>query len=898
MTANSSCSRNLQSISPPRRVISLRAARLLCLSLLLSVFVGQAARGANVQTLHQFSALRLTDAYPSPLIAAPDGYFYGTSVGGGDNGKGAVIKVSPTGATTILYSFGPVTDTVNNINADGFFPNGGVILGKDGNFYGTTGLGGPGGSGTVYKITAAGALTTLHNFAPYTDASVSGDNPDGLSPNGVIQGADGNFYGTTRYGGANGNGVIFKMIASGAVTVLHDFSAEDTSVFDEPNGDGANPLAGLCQGADGNFYGAAQYGGSNGDGTVFRISPSGVFALLHSFSGADGQVPTAHLTQGTDGNFYGSTSGGGDTFDGTVFRITPDGTLTSLHSFSYTMDGSIPAPLFQGADGNFYGTAASGGAGRSGTIFRLTPGGDVTVLHAFSDDGGEGSNVNSGVLQDQNGDLRGVTFYGGAYGSGTLFDLTAGGVFSVQHDFGRTFNAEGASSIAALVQGPDGSFYGTAQSGGFTNNGTVFKIDAVGTVTNLHDFSVRDASGNNADGVSPQAGLILGQDGNFYGTTHDGGVSGSGTIFKVTPAGEFTLLHSFTLRDDNFFNEDGATSSASLVQGADGSFYGTAILGGANGNGTIFKITPGGVFTTLYSFSALDDNFVNLDGRFPVAGLVQGKDGSFYGTTLQGGANGSGAIFKVTSAGAFTSLYNFDALNNSQQNKKGANPFAALVQARDGSFYGTTQYGGINGTGTIFAVTAGGTVSTLHSFGAYDSNFDNADGASPVAALTQGRDGSLYGSAQYGGANGSGTLFKVNAGGRITSLSGGKFTTLYSFSAVLGDSQSNADGAHPDAPLVQGVDGNFYGMARDGGLGLGTVFKFTPITFRLGVGSLQSEPVVAASRVLVDLPGAHLRGVDLVERARLVSPFYVNGARPSPLVVQPARTSATPLIRR
>jgi uncharacterized repeat protein (TIGR03803 family) len=213
-------------------------------------------------------------------------------------------------------------------------------------------------------------------------------------------------------------------------------------------------------------------------------------------------------------------------------------------------------------------------------------------------------------------------------------------------------------------------------------SGTVFKIITNGTLASLYLFT----GGN--DGKWPLAGLVQGSDGNFYGTTTSGGTSQSGTVFKISPEGSFSSLCSFT------GGNDGANPQACLVQGSDGNFYGTTQFGGTNQSGTVFKISPEGSFTSLYSFTG------GNDGEYPYGGLVQGRDGNFYGTTLFGGVNGGhGTVFKISANGSFSSLYSFTGGND------GANPQAGLVEGRDSNFYGTTVNGGVGGVGTVFQLT-------------------------------------------------------------------------------------------------------------------------------------------------------------------------------------------------
>ena len=347
------------------------------------------------------------------LIRATDGNLYGTT-SGGTAASGTVFRMTPSGALTVLHSFCSESGC-----SDGGVPEGSLIQATDGNLYGTTEGGGTARTGTVFKITLSGALTTL------------GDTVSG-SAAALVQGTDGNFYGTTYHGGANtcaegggrhtSCGTIFKITATGTLTTLASLNQAS----------GFSPVSSLIQATDGNFYGTTPDGGGTaepGFGTVFKITPTGTLTVLHSFGGADGETPLGALVQGTDGNFYGTTSFGGGSagFVGTVFKITPSGTLTTLHSFG-SGDGAAPsAGLIQATDGNFYGTASGNGTSVN-TIFKITPGGTLTTLHTFN--GTDGYTPVCTLLEGANHDLYGTTEYGvnsACYGScGTVFSLAAG----------------------------------------------------------------------------------------------------------------------------------------------------------------------------------------------------------------------------------------------------------------------------------------------------------------------------------------------------------------------------------------------------------------------------------------------------------------------------------------
>jgi uncharacterized repeat protein (TIGR03803 family) len=344
------------------------------------------------------------------------------------------------------------------------------------------------------------------------------------------------------------------------------------------------------------------------------------------------------------------------------------------------------------------------------------------------------------------------------------------------------------------VQGRDGNFYGTTSHGG--GYGSIFKVTRGGMLTALLNLN-----GNN--GCCPVAGLVHATDGNFYGTGYGGGANGYGTIFKITPAGTLTTLYSFCAKSGC---ADGDSPEAALIQADDGSFYGTTQFGGLGncgyGCGTVFKITPGGVLTTLYAFDY-------SDGFPPVGGLIQGIDRNFYGTT-------SRTVFKITPGGTLTTLYTFCSETNCAD---GNSPYDTLVQGTDGNFYGTTYAGGTNcvpvgGCGTIFKITRGGTLTTLHSFAGPPT-----EGAYPYAGLVQGTDGNFYGTTDGGGSasecnGGCGTAFEITSGGALN--------TLHNFNY-------NGDGGFVNGGLLQATDGRFYGTAAGGGAygTNGTIFSLS-----------------------------------------------------------------------
>lgn len=362
----------------------------------------------------------------------------------------------------------------------------------------------------------------------------------------------------------------------------------------------------------------------------------------------------------------------------------------------------------------------------------LSSAAQFTSLVTFTGTNGDGP-FQENLVQGKNGNLYGTTTYGGTFGDGTIFEVTTGGTLTTLYNFSNT--PDGANPYAGLVLGTDGNFYGTTFEGGATDQGTVFKVTAAGVVTILHSFS-------GTDGELPYGALVQGTDGNFYGTTEAGGPTspGYGTVFKITKAGALTTLHSFDDTTDGYYPYTG------LVQGTNGTFYGTTTGGPGANFGTVFKITSTGTYTLLHTF-------INSDGWEPEGQLIQATDGNFYGTTVRGGADALGEVFKISASGTFTLLHSFTTVAD------GYEPTAGLVQASDGNFYGTTL-GGTDGEGNIFEITKLGVVTQLHSFSGDDGG---SDGASPFGGLVQHTSGVLFGTTTGGGgAGGEGTVFSQN----------------------------------------------------------------------------------------------------------------------------------------
>jgi len=356
---------------------------------------------------------------------------------------------------------------------------------------------------------------------------------------------------------------------------------------------------------------------------------------LASFLDSNGAKPYAPLWQSADGNLYGTTLEGGANHQGAIFRTTPAGIVTLLVSFDRTNNGAQPyAGVVQGpANGNFYGTTSTGGTNGNGTVFMMTPAGALTTLLSFA--GTNGAQPYGRLLVNTNtGDMLGTTLNGGQYNLGTVFLLTPAGQLSTLFSFDGVTN--GAHPSAGLMVSTNGNFYGVTRAGGSHGAGTIFTLRLAAppttqfSLTNLYSFT------GGSDGLSPQAELVRSLvDGSLYGTTAGGGSGLNGTVFRISQGGAFATVASFS-------QTNGATPYARLLRSQNGSFYGSTISGGSHNGGTLFNVSPGGNITTLYEFTA------GTDGGSPYAGLAAGTNGNAYGVTFAGGRNGFGTIYELS----------------------------------------------------------------------------------------------------------------------------------------------------------------------------------------------------------------------------------------------------------
>jgi uncharacterized repeat protein (TIGR03803 family) len=759
----------------------------LAVLLLLAACDAALAQSYSVITLHSFNGKDGQD--PVALVQDSDGSFFGVAAQGG-SGYGTVFHLKTNGQLITLHRF---------TGADGASPNG-LIQARDRTLYGTTQGGNsacPSGCGTVFHIDAQGGFSTLYAFS----------GTDGQSPANLLQGQDGNLYGTI--GGEAGPVAVFKLTPAGTLSIFYSFcSPPDCPV--------ESAISSLIQSPNGDFFGLTPTFGSVGQGALFQITPSGAetvflsiysyymgaypgnlalagdgtfyftansdpygsgrvlhfdsqeLKVVHEFDYTDGDPPYI-LRTGPDGNVYGAAAGGGTDFLGTVFEVSVASGFSFLYNFTGSYEGATPTSILPGRDGNIYATTAGGGLPTGPCV-------DCGAVVELQKLGPQSPSIASFAPNSATAAAQ-VTIAGANFtGAASVQFGKASAAFTVVSD--TQIDAQvptGAGTYPITVTTPNGSALSIPP----------FEIGP--SLTTVYDFCPANPSPFPycPDGVNANS-LILGADGNFYGTTN-WSIPNS-TAFRITPGGALTTLAA-NLSYPN-----------ALFQGSNGNIYGTSQQGGylespticnpdpegASGCGTIFQFTPSGTFSQLYEFKA------HADGEFPMAGVVE-SGGALYGTTSAAGANGYGTIYRFSGASLQT-LYSFSGADGSAP--------SILVAAHNGTLYGITVSGGSSGKGTVFSFDGNGNLTTLYNF------TGQADGGGPSSLILA--DGNLYGATSTGGSAGGGTVFQLAPGGALT--------TLYNFSA-------STSGNAP-ANLVAG-NGRLFGTTGGGVLGGGTIFELT-----------------------------------------------------------------------
>jgi uncharacterized repeat protein (TIGR03803 family) len=925
----------------------------------------------TVSTIYSFTD-NTDGSIPTGLILASDGNLYGTCITGGVNNAGTVFKISTTGIYSRLYSFTGVNDggqpagqlteddsgllwgattyggqpgqgTIYKISKTGIFstvysfagsvdgaaPQAGLAYGSDGNFYGTVLLDNVNYLGTIFQLTPTGAQSTLFTFHPSADGTSI---PDGGSPRGILtQASDGNLYGTTT--GVNQGGTSFKLamglpipkpkvlafspvgalpgstiiilgknflgttaVKFGSLTATFTVKSPNFIEAVVPVNVAAAPISVITP------------GGTAVSPTNFVILPfitsftptSGDIGAVVSITGANFDSVSNVKFNGTAATFTinsstniaatvpaGATSGS--------ITITNAGGIANSTSFAiglkitgFTPTSALPGSLitingtrFTGATSvKFNNTAAQFTVVSASQITATLPTGSISGPISITTSEGTTVSLSNFLVSAA---LTGFIPPSGA--SRVLIIITGSGftgATAVQFNgTAASFSVNSDTQITATV--PVGATSGVVTvvtPAGIATSSTNFTVFPSVSFTSLNSFY-----GTATDRVAFPSGFIQADDGYFYGISYGGGSKSRGVIFKIASNGQTEMLYQFT------GGADGGDSKGKLIQASNGNLYGTTYRGGANNLGTVFQFTKNGILSTLYSFN-------NTDGANPQTGLVQGSDGYLYGTTANGGANNFGTIFKISTSGTFSQLYSFSNIED------GANPTADLIQGIDGDFYGgsngavfkitssgsftllnggyyypktlfqtadgslfgTAYYGGYtassscNACGMIFKMSTNGDLSVLYSF------HQGGDGANPSAPLILASDGNFYGTANYGGAintncpSGCGTLYQMTPSGA--------FSLLYSF--------NKTDGSKP-GQLLQASDGNVYGLTAAGGTNnSGTFFKLSS-TFALPKPAITSfSPLIAPVGSAIELSGANFVGSTAVRFGSVPASFTVN----------------------
>jgi uncharacterized repeat protein (TIGR03803 family) len=836
---------------------------------LLSLIVFMAhAHAATENVLHEFDPAPGGASPVAGLIADSTGNLYGTTSYG--HNLGVVFELSPgkngEWIETILYSFqGNPNGAYQQGPIDGAYPEGSLVFDAAGNLYGTTSAGGFYNAGTVFELTPSAngwKETVLYYFgidnfyAPTGGLTI--DNAGNLY--GSVSGGNPDDYDGCYWRGTDpGCGAIFELSPNGDGT----WKESNIYVFlGAP--DGSTPRSTLVFDAKGNLYGTTEYGGSSsgrcsgsylsGCGTVFELSPNGDGTwyenTLYSFAGqGDGANPIGRVVLDQQGNIYGTTYGVYAGV-GSVFKLSHGSWReTTLHKFTPKDEGRHPngGVVIDGA-GNLYGATEYGGSGSCsglcGTVYELTPNQHTwteKVIYKFSgkQDGGHPA---GDLLFDSSGSLYMTASSGGHpgcdQGCGSIFKLApiGNGNWRGSVIYDLPFHDDGGFSYAGLVSDSAGNLYGTTEYGGDLSCnyplgcGTVFELtpsfSGKPVVQVLHRFNA--AKG---DGAFPVAGLLTDSDGNLYGTTEYGGLTGClsstgqcGTVFELSRSSDGSwdeyVIHRFRGSPDGF------GPIAGLIRDQAGNLYGTTGSGGTECNGgcgTVFELSPtshgGWIEKILYSFGSQEG-----DGVYPEGALVFDTKGSLYGTTLEGGGipyTSEGTVFQLIleSDGSWSEkvIYSFTG------GYDGAYPLAGLAVGQKGGLYGTTYQGGEYEGGVVFELSPGPGGSwneeVIHHFIGV-----NGDGAYPEAAVVFDSAGNLYGTATIGGTNGGGCGYG-NGCGIVFELTpdhaSWKEEILHRFTG-------GHDGGEPYGSVILDPAGTVYGTASSGGAGAGLVFDIKP----------------------------------------------------------------------
>ncbi len=658
------------------------------------------------------------------VVKASNGLYYGVTELGGTEGAGVLFSYNPVGGVyTILRNF---STTTSSSTAVGGRPIRGVVIAPNGRLYGTCSNGGLSNVGTLWEYNiATSAFLKKFDF----DATTTGK---GSTPRGrLLMHTNGNIYGTTQLGGANGNGCIFSYVPG---------QTTNTKVYNFPvlpgTATGTRPICGLYQASNSLCYGFTAVGGANGFGTIFSFNTTGnVFVKLHDFATATGRSPLAEFIQAPNGVLYATASGGGANSGGVLFSWTigSPGSYADLHHMS-SADGYSPfSRMIVGSNGLLYGTTSAGGPGDAGVIFSFNT---TTTNYApvyYMDSNGF-SDTWGGVIEDPNGTLICLAGEGGDGSAGALFryDLSS---FTATALVPFSFS-NGSAPRGRLLKASNGLFYGLTSSGGNNSGGVLFSIDpTTSAFTLLKHLS-------SATGTVP-LGALVEVSGKLYGLCSSGGTTDGGTLFEYTIS-----TNTLVVKIDLSLTTAGTIPQNGLFKASNGKLYGSTSAAGLNGQGTFFEYMPG--TTTITKRKDLSV----ADGSQPLGDVMEASNGLLYGTTSANGSFSKGTIFSFnTGTNVFSTLYHFNGL-------EGATPGGELLQASNGKLYGAFKEEGLGGSGGIFSWTiAPGTYTEEYDFNTPPLN---TEGKFPDCSLVQGADGLIYGTTTQGGTSDLGVIFRFN----------------------------------------------------------------------------------------------------------------------------------------
>ncbi len=685
---------------------------------------------------------------------------WGMTNGGGQDNIGVIFKAdSAANSETVQQAF-----SISYQGANPKYAN--LVKALDGKLYGMTYAGGSSNAGVLFQFDPA--ANTYSKKVDFTGTATGGQ-PMGS----LMLASDGKLYGMTYSGGTNGAGVIFNYDPAANIF---------TKKIDLSNANGSYPNGSLLKASDGMFYGMTNLGGANSTGVIFQYDPIGnTYTKKVDLITANGSLPVGSLIQATDGMLYGMTQHGGANSYGVLFKYNPV-TSTYTKKIDFDANGGNPfGSLMQASDGMLYGMNWTGGANAVGLIFQYDPVGN-TYTKKIDFNGTNGSNPYGSLIQAFDGMLYGMTYQGGANNLGVLFQYDpVANICANKIDFNGT--EKGSNPYSSLMQAADGKLYGMTNIGGGLNLGALFQYDpAANTFSKKIDFN------GAANGSNPAGALMQASDGMLYGMTAGGGATGFGVLFQYNPVSTI-----YTKKID-FSAAIGSSPMGSLMQASDGMLYGMTYQGGANNDGVIFQYNP-----AANTYSKKLDFDVN-NGQNPYGSLLQASDGTLYGMTSSGGANGNGVLFQYNPiTNTYSDKFDFDGTN-------GDSPQGSLMQASDGMLYGMTQQGG-SGRGVLFQYNPASNIFTKK------LSFSATRGQYPAGSLMQASDGMLYGITISGGSTGKGVLFQYDPAANI-------YTKKVEFNGT--------NGYQPYGTLTQASDGMLYGTTFQGGANaIGVIFQYS-----------------------------------------------------------------------